>query len=106
MSNLLPYQHRLLTRLKNHESWIIANKDKKLGPSVIELTQYSPNTLSYLDNPHLYEPLTEAEADAEALCLEREINTRAVIAKRTKEINKNKYIYIFSHTENKYQGPI
>ena len=72
--NLLPYQHRLLTWLKTHESWIIANTDKNLGPCVIELAQYITNALSHLDNPDLYKPLTEAEAESEALRIEREIN--------------------------------
>ena len=87
MPNLLPYQHRLLTWLKHHESWINANTDKNLGPCVIELAQYIRNALSHLDNPDLYEPLTEAEAEAEALRIEREINAWAVLAKRRNAID-------------------
>ena len=89
--NLLPYQHRLLTWLKHHEIWIIANTDKNLGPCVIELAQYIQNALSRMDNPDLYEPLTKAEAEAEALRIEGEINAWVVLAKRRTEIDADEY---------------
>ena len=66
MSNLLPVQNRLLAWLKHHESWIIANTDKNLGPCAIELAQYIMDALTHLNNESVYKHLTEAEAKAEA----------------------------------------
>ena len=105
MPNLLPYQHRLLIWLKHHESWIIANTDKNLGRCVIELAQYIQNALSHLDNPDLYETLTEAEDEAEALRIEREINAWAVLAKIRNAIDADEYKYILSNTAKNAKDP-
>ena len=50
VTNLLPFQQRLLVWLKNHQHWIIANTDKNLGPCCIELAQYIVDALTHLND--------------------------------------------------------
>ena len=84
---------------------MVANTDKNLGPCVIELARYIQNALSHLNNPLLYESLTEEEADAEAVRLERETNKWAVFARTKLTIDDNKYKYILRHTAKNSKDP-
>ena len=105
ISNPLPFQHRLLTWLRNNEEWVIANTDKNLGPCVIELSRYIQNALSHLNNPLLYSPLTEDETNNEAIRLEKEINIWVVFAKTRGAIDENEYKYIMCYTAKNSKDP-
>lgn len=99
VSNLLPFQQRLLAWLKQHPSWIIANTDKNLGPCVIELEQYIRDALTHLQNSEIYEFLTEQEAAAEARRLSSEIMDWTVYGRRVKSLSDMEIKYI-----RKYMG--
>jgi hypothetical protein len=57
-TNIVPYQQRILTWLRQHKSGIIENTDKNLGPCVIELEQYVKDAMVHLDDASSYEILT------------------------------------------------
>ena len=105
ISNLLPFQHKLMTWLKQHPSWIIANTDKNLGPCVIELDQYIKDALVHLQNAEVYEFLTEAEAAAEANRLAREVVEWIFEGKRNKALGKHEVNYLIKHTYDNRADP-
>ena len=104
-NNLLPFQQRLLAWLKHHESWIIANTDKNLGPCAIELSQYIMDALTHLNNESVYESLTAAEATAEANRLYYEIHHWTVIGRKKRAITDDEVKYIRHHTSKNAENP-
>ena len=55
VSNFLPFQAKLIQWLKRHNTWMIANTDKNLGPCAIEIAQYLKDAHVHLDNREIYE---------------------------------------------------
>ena len=105
ISNLLPFQHKLMTWLKQHPSWIIANTDKNLGPCVIEHEQYIKDALVHLQDSSIYEFLTEAEAKAEGHRLYREIMEWIFKGKRKQALGKQEVQYLVKHTADNCADP-
>ena len=105
ISNLLPFQQRLISWLKHHEDWVIANTDKNLGPCCIELVRYIQDGLKHLQNSAVYEFLTADEANAEADRLFNEIWSWSVDANKQRAINKMQLKYIRLHTGRNRQDP-
>ena len=62
VSNLLPYQRRILFELRELRDYIIVKSDKGLGPCAIVFERYVRAALAHLTNPDNYQMLTEAEA--------------------------------------------
>ena len=105
ISNLLPFQQRLITWLKHHKEWIIANTDKNLGPCCIELVTYIKDGLKHLQNSAVYEFLSADEADAEASRLYNEIWSWSVEGNKNWALNKNELKYIRKHTTLNREDP-
>ena len=61
-SNLLPFQHKLMAKLKNMNHIIIGKTDKGLGPFAIEFVRYIEDGLRLLSSPKHYQFLTPQEA--------------------------------------------
>jgi hypothetical protein len=59
--NVMPFQKRILTWLKQYQSGVIANIDKNCGPCVVELDQYIVDTIVHLHDELTYEILTREE---------------------------------------------
>ena len=96
--NLLPFQKKILTWLKQHKSWVIANTDKNLGPCVVELDQYVLNATVHLNDKSTYEKLTEEEAKAEGLRLFKEIWRWTCFSKAKGTITDDEAKYIRKDT--------
>ena len=105
VTNLLPFQTRLLDWLKTHESWIVANTDKNLGPCVIELAQYVLDALTHLNNPAVYEYLTEAKAKATARSLERDIYDWTTYGRKKLALDDHEVKYIRKTTTENSKDP-
>ena len=71
--NVMSFQKMVLTWLKQHKSWIIANADKNLGSCVVELDQYILDAMVHLNDESTYKKLTEEEAKTGGQRVFREI---------------------------------
>jgi len=105
VTNLLPFQHRLMAWLKKHKQWIIANTDKNLGPCAIELAQYIMDALTHLNDDSTYAILSEHEAKAEAQRLYGEIYRWTVEGRRTGHLSVMEVKYIRKHTLANKEDP-
>lgn len=74
ISNLLPFQRKILFRLRRNMDIVIANTDKGLGPCAIEYSRYVCDALKHLTNAAAYEFLDEHEAMQSARETVRDIN--------------------------------
>ena len=52
----------LLLWLKHHETWLVVNTDKNLGPCVIEICTYIRDALIHLQDTSTYASTTKKEA--------------------------------------------
>ena len=67
--NLSPFQAQLLATIAADDNIIIANADKGLGPTAVELPWYIKKGLKFLSNPKHYSLLAEEEAANDAKLL-------------------------------------
>ena len=103
--NLLPFQQRLLAWLQHHESWMVANTDKNLGPCIIEIAQYIKDALKHLNDVSTYQPLSKDEAKAEIDRLDKEIWSWGITARKNKAISLDAIKYIRKHTADNMKDP-
>ena len=107
-SNLLPFQQKLMAKLKANSHFLIGRTDKGLGPFGIEFERYAQDGLELLSNPNNYQFLTEAEARAKAdhvftlistwLCEHRRFvsdDEAKYIRKKTTEALEDPYGYLY-----------
>jgi len=73
ISNLLPFQQRLMDQLINDNNLLFPDTDKGLGPSAVTYNQYVQDVLRHLSNGDVYQRLTENEATQLANDLRSEI---------------------------------
>jgi hypothetical protein len=65
-SNLLPFQRRLLSELRNSQEFIIVQADKNLGPCILEREVYIQRALNdHLLDKNTYKQLEKEEASRE-----------------------------------------
>ena len=53
-NNLLPFQRKLLNKLRKQQEVIICKTNKGLGPCAIEFSQYAQDVMAHLSNPLHY----------------------------------------------------
>jgi uncharacterized protein (DUF2267 family) len=73
ISNLLPFQQRLMDQLINDNNLLFPDTDKGLGPCAVTYNQYVQDVLRHLSNGDVYQRLTENEATQLANDLRSEI---------------------------------
>ena len=103
ISNLLPFQRRILFKLKKLRDYIIVKSDKGLGPCAIEFERYVRAALAHLTNPDNYQMLTETEAIQMA-----DATVRAIYgwkAKYRKYIDEDSAQYIEKETNKNRDDP-
>jgi len=105
VSNLLPFQAKLIQWLKRHKQWIIANTDKNLGPCAIELAQYLVDAHIHLGNREMYKIISEAEALTANKNLEGKINDWINVARRRNILDDHVYAYLRHHTRVNSKDP-
>ena len=103
VSNLLPYQRRILFELKELRDYIIVKSDKGLGPCAIEFERYVRAALAHLTNPDNYLMLTEAEATQMAKATVKAIFSWK--AKNRKYIDDDSAQYIEKKTTDHSKDP-
>ena len=105
VSNLLPFQAKLIKWLRRHPQWIIANTDKNLGPCAIELAQYLKDAMLHLNNNKIYEIISETEALTAVRQLEDEIMNWISVARRRHVLDDHEYAYLRHHTRANSKDP-
>ena len=104
-SNLLPFQHKVLTWLKQHPHFLVANTDKGLGPCILTFESYVNYCLKHLCDEQLYDQLTAEQAAAEAQRLWREITQWMSKGRKDKTLSDTDCDFIRYHTNNNFNDP-
>ena len=71
--NLLPFQRKILSTLREHPTWMVVNSDKNLGPCVVEISQYKQDAIDHLSNESVYRIIDADEARRQQLALYRSV---------------------------------
>lgn len=74
LTNLTPYQTKLLEGLRVSDDYIVLPTDKNLGPAIIERSAYTKRAFDdHLNDETTYSRLTQEAANARILALRKEI---------------------------------
>lgn len=102
-NNLLPFQQKLMAKLRRQAKFMIAKTDKGLGPCAIEYTRYIQDVLVHLADPGTYQTLTRAAAEAEARRICRDIYSWTF--KYRKSLDEHETKYIRKKTDDSAEDP-
>ena len=96
-NNLLPFQRKLLNKLRKQQEVIIYKTDKGLGPCAIEFSQYAQDIMAHLSNPLHYQILPEQEANNLISQIHCKIHTWISKDRKFLDDDAVKYIYMTAH---------
>ena len=103
--NLLPSQKNLLLWLKNHETWLVSNTDKNLGPCVIEISTYIRDAVIHLQDTSTYATINKDEAAEMCDDLYKQIFAWTAKGRKNKTISDDESKYTRKHSEHNCKDP-
>ena len=91
-SNFTHFQEKIFTKLRANDQIVIANADKNLGPTAVELPRYIKDALTHLTDSTTYKILPESQALDEATALRQTILDWINTHRKVLEDNAVEYI--------------
>ena len=101
--NLLPFQRRLMAKLRKQFQYLVGKTDKGLGPFVIEFARYAELGINLLSDQTIYRLISEQEA--QALVQQSITSVLSWISKFRKALDDDSALYIQKRTSAASEDP-